>query len=147
MLKSILVVCVGNICRSPMAEGLLRRALNPHGGGLAVTSAGLDAVVGAPADAMACSLMEQGGIDISPHRGRQLNRAMLRSADLVLVMEQAHKTELARLDPAVRGKVFLLGHWTGEEVPDPYQRGAEAFADTFGRIERAVAAWTPRIAR
>lgn len=147
MLKSILVVCVGNICRSPMAEGLLRRALNPFGCRVEVMSAGLSAMVGEPADTLARSLMDQGGIDISAHRARQLNGAMLRSADLVLVMEHTHKVELARLEPQVRGKVFLLGHWTGEEVPDPYQRGAEAFADALWRIERAVAAWTPRIAR
>lgn len=130
-----------------MAEALLRRALNRGKGAVEVQSAGLGALVGEPADSIARSLMDQGGLDISMHRARQLDRETLRAADLVLVMEQGHKDELARLEPQARGKVFLLGHWTGEEIPDPYQRGAEAFADALGRIERAVATWASRIAR
>ncbi len=130
-----------------MAEALLRRALNRGTGGMDVRSAGLGALVGEPADQMARSLMDQEGLDIATHRARQLDREMLRSADLVLVMEQGHKVELARLEPQAWGKVFLLGHWTGEEIPDPYQRGAEAFADALGRIERGVTAWASRIGR
>jgi protein-tyrosine phosphatase len=145
--KRILVVCVGNICRSPMAEALLSRALNRNAGGVEVRSAGLGALVGHPADEIARTLMQQRGVDISAHRARQLEPEMLRSADLVLVMEQAQKLELASVEPQVRGKLFLLGHWTGEEIPDPYQRGVEVFAEALGSIDRAVTAWVSRIAR
>lgn len=72
MIKTVLVVCVGNICRSPMAEGLLKRAL-PEAN---VASAGLGALVGQPADPYAVALMSGLGLDISGHRARQLSHGI-----------------------------------------------------------------------
>ncbi len=92
MFNRILVVCVGNICRNPMAEGLLVQTLSEAGmQAIQIRSAGLNALVGHQADKIAIRLMLEQGVDVSAHRGQQLNRDLLRWADLVLVMDKAQK--------------------------------------------------------
>ena len=82
-MKSVLTVCIGNICRSPMAEGLLTAKLpNIH-----ISSAGTGALVGRPADTQAQKLMLQHGIDISRHVAQQVNKLICSQADLILVMD------------------------------------------------------------
>ena len=90
MIRNILVVCVGNICRSPMAEALLKSALREQEG-FKVESAGLGALVGYPAAEDTVALMDEMGIDITAHRARQIHPDMVAEADLVLVMESGHK--------------------------------------------------------
>ena len=141
----ILVLCVGNICRSPMAECLLKHAFSVHGRPSEVRSAGLGAVVGHPADDHVLTLMRRRGLDLSEHRAVQVNREMLRWAQLVLIMEKSHRAHLRILDPAVSGKVMLLGHWTGWEVSDPHQRTLDVFEQTEGLIDSAVDSWMERL--
>ncbi len=95
-MKSILVVCEGNICRSPMAQGLLAAAL-PQ---VQVHSAGLGALIGSPADETAVRLMQARGIDISAHRATQITRQMCVQADMVLVMDADQRKRLEALYPA-----------------------------------------------
>ena len=110
MIRHILVVCVGNICRSPMAEALLKHALRGQDG-FTVESAGLGALVGHPASEYSQELMLEMGLDISEHRARQIHPDMVREADLVLVMEAGHKRAIDDADPTARGKVHRLGEW------------------------------------
>lgn len=141
MIESLLVVCVGNICRSPMAEGLFRRALPD----LRLASAGLGALVGEPADPIAIELMRDRGLDIGGHRARQLQPAMLSDAGLVLVMELGQQRYLAQQHPLARGKIFRLCESLKVDVPDPYRRGRAAFEDALGLIVQGVESWVPRI--
>ncbi|WP_303905669.1 low molecular weight protein-tyrosine-phosphatase [Thiohalomonas denitrificans] len=143
MFKSILVVCVGNICRSPMAEGLFRAKLG--GRGIDVSSAGIGALVGKEADPTAVELMEQRGIDISFHRARQLDRAQVRSSELILVMEAWHRQEIEQHFPMARGRVYTLGHWEQFDIPDPYRKPREAFELALKAIEQGVEAWMERL--
>lgn len=141
----ILVLCVGNICRSPMAECLFKQAFE-HSDRIAhVRSAGLDAVVGHPADEHVQRLMRDRGLDLSQHRAVQINRDMLRWAQLILVMEESHRAQLRNLDPTASGKVMLLGHWTGSEVTDPYRQALEVFEQTQRVIDLAVDSWMERL--
>ncbi len=141
--KSILVVCVGNICRSPVAELMLRHALPA----CRVESAGLAAVVGAGMESTARQLVEAGGLDGSAHRARQLTRELCRQADLILVMEGNHREGVASLCPEARGKTFLLCQGLPEpEVADPYRRSPEFFARVHARIEAGCASWAGRLA-
>jgi len=87
MINQILVVCIGNICRSPMAEGLLKRDLPK----IKVSSAGLDALVGYGADPIAVEIMAEQGIDIQSHRARMLTDNLVRQSELILVMDNAQK--------------------------------------------------------
>lgn len=141
--KSILVVCVGNICRSPMAEALLQRRL--HDRNISVSSAGLGALVGQPADEIAQSLMSELHIDISGHRARQLDSDLLRAAELILVMEGWQQREIEKNFPPTRGKVFRIGHWGNFDIADPYRKPREAFEAALIAIERGIEEWMKRL--
>jgi len=138
--KKILIICVGNICRSPTAEYLLRHHLSDTG--ILVESAGLSVLVGRPMDATAKEVLQQHGVSAGDHRARQVSTTMLRSVDLVLAMERDHVTQLMRLAPEASGKVMLLDRWRrGEDVPDPYRQDREAFEHVFGMIDEGVRGW------
>lgn len=136
----ILILCVGNVCRSPIAEFLLRDQL--AGRDIHVASAGLGALVGQPAEAHATTLLQEHGIDASAHRARQVEPAMLREADLVLAMERRHLHAAARLAPEASGKVFLLRKWVDDgDVPDPHLQSRQTFEHVYDLIERGVGSW------
>ena len=139
MFSRILMVCVGNICRSPMAEALLRERLRTHPRSPTIGSAGIAALVGKPADPMAVQLMQERGIDLTAHRARQLTPELIRGSDLILVMEQGHQRAVEDMLPAARGRVFTLGKWGGFEVPDPYRKDRAAFEHAAALIDQGVA--------
>ena len=144
MVNNILLVCVGNICRSPMAEALLRHELgNPDG--VKIHSAGLAAMVDNPAQEEAQALMLELGLDISAHRARQLGPNLLKEAELVLVMEGVHKAGVTAIAPTSRGKVHRLGEWRDMEVPDPYGQPKEDYEHALRLIKVGVADWVKRI--
>ncbi|MGZ8942505.1 MAG: low molecular weight protein-tyrosine-phosphatase [Methylobacter sp.] len=146
LFKNILIVCIGNICRSPMAEGLLKQALlSNKKDGYVVCSAGLGALVGHPPDSKACQLMMKKNIDISMYRACQLNKDMIRKAELILVMESSHKKAIEEFDPCAKGKVFRLGYWGEFDIPDPYQQNLSAFETSFNLIERGVSEWVKKL--
>jgi protein-tyrosine phosphatase len=142
-MKSILVVCEGNICRSPMAQGLLAAAL-PQ---VQVHSAGLEALVGMPADETAVALMRARGIDIGAHRATQVNRQMCVQAEMVLVMDADQRKRLEALYPQARGRVFRVGEHTERDIPDPYRQSERAFRDTLSLIDEGLGEWLQRIHR
>lgn len=140
--KRILIVCVGNICRSPTAEYLFRHHLSLAGA--SIESAGLGALVDKPMDATALKILEENHVDGREHRARQITSTMLRDADLILAMEREHVNSLMRMAPEASGKVMLLDRWmAGVDIPDPYRQSREAFEHVFERIDRAVLAWLP----
>lgn len=137
----ILTLCVGNICRSPIAEALLMREF-PQ---LSVHSAGLNALVGKPADPLAIEVAAAHGLDISEHRAQQVNAVLCQQSDLILVMEQGHKDWLEQLYPQVRGKTFRLGQFGQFEIADPYRKPIHAFETAYEAIFRGVTDWSHRI--
>ncbi len=142
MFHNILVVCTGNICRSPMAEGLLRARLKNRN----VTSAGTYAVIGAPAEPLAAELMREHEVDIGGHIARQLTQPLLASSDLVLTLDQTHSDWINRQYPQMRGRVHKLLRWRdNRDVADPYRRPREAFAQAFEDIELGVEDWLKRL--
>ena len=141
---SILVLCEGNLCRSPIAAGLLGAALGPA---FRVASAGLAVREGCPPDPEAVRLMAARGLDISSQASRQLTPELALAADLILVMTPGQKDWCTSLVPAARGRVFLLGHWRRPPVAieDPYLRGPEAFATALDAIRQCVSDWIPQL--
>jgi protein-tyrosine phosphatase len=144
--RRVLLVCTGNTCRSPMAVGLLRRALARKLGlgdreldrfGYSVESAGLVAHGGAPPTSHAVEILREEGIDISLHRTRTLSREMIRDSDLVLAMTEAHLSLVRELAPECDHKVQLLDP-EGEDVPDPFGGEREAYRACLERIRRGV---------
>ena len=112
---------------------------------MSVTSAGITALVGYPADEIAQALLLEQGIDISAHRARQLTGAMLRQTDLVLVMETGHKRAIEMIDPSARGKIYRLGEWGGFDIPDPYRQPRAAFEESLRLIQRGVMDWSAKL--
>ena len=142
MFKSVLVVCIGNICRSPTGEALLKSKL--AGRGIDVSSAGLGALTGKPVDPTAAQVMAASGYHLPEHQARQLTSELLREHDLVLVMEQKHLQSVHSIAPEARGKTFLFGKWIGDqEVPDPYRQQLPAFEHVFKILDKAADAWLP----
>ena len=144
MITSVLVVCIGNICRSPTGERLFKRALPD----LDVRSAGLGALVGHAADRMASEVAAAQGLSLEGHQAQQLTAEMCRQADLILVMEKRHIEQVNRIDPAARGKTMLLGHWLNQkEIADPYRKSREAFEEIYGLLEHATQKWVSVLSR
>lgn len=140
-MKNILVLCIGNICRSPLAQVLLQRDLP----GRNINSAGLSATTGAMADPLSIQIAKENGLDLSGHRAQQVTSIMCRQAELILVMEQSQKVQLESLNPSVRGKVYLLGHFGPFEIADPYRQNRSAFDLAYQGISQGVADWLSRI--
>lgn len=145
MFQKILTVCTGNICRSPVAEFLLRHHLGEAGRTIEVQSAGIGALVDHPADDAALAFTDQLGISMEQHRARQIGQSHTRWADLILVMQKHHLEYVLSIDPTARGKTFLLGHWSKQEVPDPYQRGGSAHVAAYRLVESEVKTWVTRV--
>ncbi|MND62934.1 low molecular weight protein-tyrosine-phosphatase Wzb [Lelliottia amnigena] len=138
MFNKILVVCVGNICRSPTAERLLKN-YQPN---LIVESAGLGALVGKGADERAMSVAQAHNLSLDGHVARQVSGRMCRDYDLILAMEKRHIHALCELAPEMRGKVMLFGHWDGErEIPDPYRKSREAFEAVYTLLDQSAQQW------
>lgn len=137
----MLIVCVGNICRSPAAEFLLRHEAAP---GIGFGSAGLAAVVGEPADPRVARYLRNFGIDPSAHRARQITVEAVREADLVLTMERWQKSHIEEWLPGARGKVELLDPLA--DIPDPFGRSGQMVTAVLDRIALSARRWRERIA-
>src|SRR5690606_7454689 len=125
-IKNILVVCIGNICRSPMAEYFLKQEY-PH---LEIESAGISGLVGHAADKKASLCMQRFGIDMSPHIAKKLDAELIKKADLVLVMSQNQQKHIEQTWPFAKGKTFRLGHWQSKYIADPYMHDQTFFVVT-----------------
>ncbi|HCA5285388.1 TPA: low molecular weight phosphotyrosine protein phosphatase [Acinetobacter nosocomialis] len=140
-LQNILVVCVGNICRSPMAEYFLK-AQHPT---LNISSAGISALVGHNADDKAIHCMDQLNIDMRSHVARQLSAELIKQNDLILVMSNNQQKHIEQTWPFAKGKIFRLGHWQGQNVPDPYQHDQAFFDQTCRNIQSYVQDWRTQL--
>ena len=124
-----------------MAEALLADALP----GIAVSSAGIGALIGYPADDIAKALISGRGLDLEAHRARQINAAMCQQADLLLTMDEAQRRHIGERYPLSRGKVFRFAETIKQDVPDPYRRGRAAFDHALQLIDAGTLAWADRI--
>ncbi len=142
MFKNILIVCVGNVCRSPAAEALLKHKLKEKG--LSISSAGIGALVGKPMDKNAHEVLKEHGLELLSHRARQVDSAMLHQADLILAMEQSHIQHIRQIAPEVHGKTFLIGKWLDDtEIPDPFRQSKPAFEHVHSLLTQSVESWLP----
>lgn len=141
-LKTILFVCSGNTCRSPLAEGLAKKILSDHKGKIAhISSAGTSAVDGFPASSLAVEIAKANSVDISGHKARLLNAAMIREADLIVAMASRHRDAVGSIDPSALDHTFLITDFCDDEdgdILDPIGLGLELYKKTFRLIEKCI---------
>ncbi|MEM8695184.1 MAG: low molecular weight protein-tyrosine-phosphatase [Pseudomonadota bacterium] len=153
MNHSILFVCLGNICRSPMAEGAMRAAGEDRGAALVVDSAGTGSWhIGDPPDRRAQAAAMANGVDISGQRARQIVAADFDRFDRIVAMDRSVFADVQALRPkAARGAIsLLLDHVPGREgqdVVDPYYGGENGFLEVWSDVAEGAEALLAKIAR
>ncbi len=143
-LRHLLVLCHGNICRSPFAEVLLAARMPAR----EVRSAGLHAGDGNPADPSAIACAQRMDVSLAAHRSARVGAELLGWADLVLVMQGSHAAEIERRWPQYSGRVRLLGDFLPAPphvLPDPYGQEDQIFDRVFARLRIAVERLTARM--
>ncbi|HAV5984678.1 MULTISPECIES: protein tyrosine phosphatase [Serratia] len=144
MFDSVLVVCVGNICRSPTGERLLKKYLPNK----RIDSAGIGALVGNAADEMAQQVAGLHSLSLDGHVAKQLTKQMCRDFSLILVMEKGHIDAVCQLAPEVRGKTMLFAHWVNQQdVPDPYRKSQESFEFVYKLLAESAQKWSQALNR
>jgi protein arginine phosphatase len=138
-MPSILIVCTANICRSPMAEALLKRLVNKRSDAdeWHIESAGTWAQNGVSAALLSQFVMEDMGMNIADHRSKRVTRPLLRHSDLVLTMERQQKEGLILQFEPFADRIYMLSEMVGkiEDVPDPIGSEFEYFKATAILIE------------
>ena len=141
---NILFVCTGNICRSPMAEGIMKKSLwMMKMKNVAVSSAGTLALDGNKATKEAFTVARDQGVDLSGHRARLIDKEMVEKADMICVMGLEQKEAILDEFPEAEEKICFLGKFIGgsegsEEIQDPYGNSVYHYRLCFSEISMAV---------
>lgn len=146
MFNRILVICTGNICRSPYGEARLKQLFPDK----VINSAGVatekSRLQNSPADPAALRVAQEFGFDLSAHKAKQVTQTLVDEADLILAMERNQIEVLCEQIPTARSKAFLFGHWIGlSTIADPYQQDDAAFRQAFANIDKAAQAWMRKL--
>ncbi len=151
--KKILFVCLGNICRSPLAQGVFQHRLMQQGGDfsrVALDSAGTVAYhIGKSPDPRACSAARASGFDIANQRARQVSISDFDYFDEIFAMDRANRAALLKLaDPISQNKIRLVmslldpsAPFFDRDVPDPYYGDSDGFTEVVSMLDQAAAAW------
>ena len=149
---TLLFVCTGNSCRSPMAEAILKQiASEKNIDGLHIHSAGTHPPVGHPPTAFTIHVMSEHSINIKKHKARLISSKMLDESNLILVMEEAHLDYIRELMPAAASKSYLLSSFgergCGEEIPDPIGRNLDFYREVRNILESEIVRIIPSIVK
>ncbi len=138
---NILAVCTGNICRSPMTEGILRKIFEDNTL-IKIASAGTHALEGNPATEFAIISAIENGIDIADHKARGLNPEIIHASNIILCMEPSHIEYVLSLDTSAYGRVFNLAVFSDRgklrKIPDPYGSSLREYRECFKVINMCL---------
>jgi len=141
----VLMVCAGNLCRSPFAAAYMQQQFAAAGVEAEAFSRGLLALPNQRPPVLAQLVASQFGVDLSGHASQPLLGADLSRADMVLVMGASQRQHIAKMQPACIGKVFLLSQPSGgKDIKDPMGGDEEAFRQVYAEITACVDAWMQR---
>lgn len=146
--QSVLFVCKGNICRSPLAEVYFQSLVEKEGRQMTVRSAGLETTTGKPAHMNAQVVAQEQGLSLDAHATTQVHRELLDQSDLIIVMEIVQKDRMHCLYPNTKGKVVLLGRFDSIgslEIADPYSGTSEDFRFCFQQMSRCCVGLAARL--
>ena len=146
--QSVLFVCQGNICRSPLAEAYFRSLIEKQGRPITVRSAGLETTPGKPAHSNAIAVALEHRLSLDGHATNQVDMELLDQSDLIIVMEIAQKDRIRRVNPRSKGRVLLLGGFDSVgplEIADPYNGTSEDFQSCFRQVSRCCDALAARL--
>ena len=138
MPKKILFVCTGNTCRSPMAEGLLKKMAQEQQLPVEVQSAGLAAFAGVPAAPEAVEACRERGVDLSTHQTQPLGKTLVVESDLILTMTDKHKEMILKKMPALGEKVSMFSEYAGagiEDIDDPVGQPVEVYRKVLDQMQ------------
>lgn len=143
----ILVVCTGNICRSPIAAALLQKLTDKKiSSDIIVSSAGTISTEGYPASVDMVDIAESWGIDITNHRSRSITVELIDTSDLILAVTRAHRDFMLSLDPGADYKIRLLGELIDvQDLEDPYNQNREEYEKSAKIIRAAVEKWAVKL--
>ncbi|MCZ6795784.1 MAG: hypothetical protein O7J95_19425 [Planctomycetota bacterium] len=150
-MRHIAFVCSGNICRSPMAEGIAREMLGKLEYPAEVSSAGTLGIVGQPAIELAVKAVFMLGIDVTEHRSRGLSPGYLQAASHVVVMEEDHARIAQFMESACAEKIVRLWEYTSEpgrlvEISDPIRGDLEVFVACRDNLLECLRNWVAELA-
>ncbi len=145
MFHSVLILCIGNICRSPVAEGILKKMSEQYQLGLSVSSAGVHAMVDDPAQPHSIEVARARGVDITAHRARQLSAEILLEHEIVLVTDETVRKIAMQQYPFSTGKIKKIGDFRQQEIVDPYRKPKENFEAMYVDIENCLQDWLQKI--
>lgn len=141
-MKRVLVVCLGNICRSPIGEGLLQHHAELHGIELHVDSAGTSGYHhGESPDQRSQDVMHEHGLSISQQRSRTLVPEDFKEHDMILVMDRQNFRDAQALADTVKHTCHIALFCQGVDVPDPYYGGEFGFESVYQMLDQASSAW------
>ena len=143
---TILIVCTGNTCRSPMAESLLKDKLKQQVDSMTirVVSAGVSAQPGGPASEGAVLAIKERGLSLDDHQSRSISQGLLERSDLILTMTSNHRQAILSRWPHVSSKIFSLAP-AGTDVSDPYGGPIEAYRKCADRIDQCLDEWIEKL--
>ncbi len=150
---AVLMVCTGNICRTPMASGYLNRLVqeNDMEEIIDVDSAGTWGFDGEPATELSQVVCAEHDIDVSAHRSKSINQYLIQHADIVLCMTSQQKNDLVQIFPHHKDKIFTLkgfdtnGMLTNYSINDPFGKNIRHFREAFQIISKEVERIWPRL--
>ncbi len=149
-MRRVLFVCTGNLCRSPLACALFERLVAEAGLSVEARSAGLYASPGGRPPAEALAIAKEAGLDLSGHAASSVSREAFEAADLVLVAERVHASDLQDLYPRDAGKIRLLSEFAdgahrGREITDPFGRPLPYYRASLEEIRECVQGLVDRL--
>jgi protein-tyrosine phosphatase len=148
-MPSILFICTANVCRSPVAEALWAdwQRQQPDAADWHVSSAGTWADAGAPAAGYSQEILGALGLDLSQHRARRVDHAMLAEADLILCMTRSQREAMQVDFPTMADRIYLLSAMAGPvfDVSDPYGGPRQGYVEMVAEVQQLLAAGRPRI--